>query len=130
MSWSDIVSVHAPKLPETQHLIGREQLLLMKDGSFFINTARGILVDYEALAEITPEKNIEVVLDVTDPDEPLIAESPLRKLSNVMITPHIAGSRGNEQQLMGTLAIEEIKKFVTDQPLLYEVKQEDLIRIG
>jgi len=108
MSWSDVVGVHAPKLPETEHLIGREQLLLMQDGSFLINTARGTIVDYSALAEITPQKNIEVVLDVTDPDEPLIGESPLRKLPNVMITPHIAGSRGNEQQLMGTLAVEEI----------------------
>lgn len=130
MSWADVISVHAPKLPETQNLIGREQLQLMRDGSFFINTARGTIVDYEALAKITPQKNIEVVLDVTDPDEPLPADSPLRKLSNVFITPHIAGSRGNEQQLMGTLAVEEIKRFVNGQPLHYQVRQEDLPRIA
>lgn len=130
MSWSDVVSIHAPKLPETVNLIGREQFQHMKDGSFFINTARGTIVDYEALAEITPHKNIEVVLDVTDPDEPLPAGSPLRKLDNVLITPHIAGSRGNEQQLMGTLAIEEIKRFVAGQPLLYDIHQEDLPRVA
>ncbi len=130
MSWSDVVSIHAPKLPETEHLIGREQLLLMQDGSFFINTARGTIVDYAALAEITPQKNIEVVLDVTDPDEPLIENSPLRKLSNVMITPHIAGSRGNEQQLMGTLAVEEIIRYVNAQPLKHAVLQSELSRIG
>jgi len=130
MSWSDVVSVHAPKLPETQNLIGREQLQLMKDGSFFINTARGTIIDYEALAEITPQKKIEVVLDVTDPDEPLPADSPLRRLDNVFITPHIAGSRGNEQQLMGTLAVEEIKRFVAGEPLRYQVRQEDLPRIA
>ncbi len=130
VAWADVVSVHAPKLPETQHLIGREQFLLMKDGSFFINTARGTIVDYNALTEITPQKKIEVVIDVTDPDEPLPASSPLRSLDNVLITPHIAGSRGNEQQLMGTLAVEEIKRFVAGQPLKYEVKKEDLPRIA
>lgn len=130
MSWADIVSVHAPKLPETQNLIGREQLELMKDGSFFINTSRGTIVDYDALVEISPQKHIEVIIDVTDPNEPLPASSPLRQLSNVLITPHIAGSRGNEQQLMGTLAVEEIKRFVSGQPLHYQVRQEDLPRIA
>lgn len=130
VSWADVVSVHAPKLPETNNLIGKEQFQLMKDGSFFINTARGTIVDYEALAEITPQKNIEVILDVTDPDEPLPEDSPLRKLDNVFITPHIAGSRGNEQQLMGSLAIDEIKRFVSGQSLVYGIKQEDLPRIA
>lgn len=130
VSWADVVSVHAPKLPETQNLIGQEQFQLMKNGSFFINTARGTIVDYGALAEITPQKNIEVVIDVTDPDEPLPADSPLRKLDNVLITPHIAGSRGNEQQVMGTLAVSEIKRFVAGQPLVYEIKREDLPRIA
>jgi phosphoglycerate dehydrogenase-like enzyme len=130
MAWSDVVSVHAPKLPETVGLIGREQLLLMQEGGFFINTARGTIVDYVALAELTPQKNIEVVIDVTDPDEPLAQDSPLRKLPNVMITPHIAGSRGNEQQLMGDLAVEEIIRYATGEPLKYEVLQGDLGRIG
>jgi phosphoglycerate dehydrogenase-like enzyme len=102
----------------------------MKESSFFINTARGTIVDYGALADITPQKNIEVVLDVTDPVEPLPATNRLRKLNNVFITPHIAGSRGNEQQLMGTLAIEEIIRYVTRQPLHHEVNQKDLPRIG
>ncbi len=87
-------------------------------------------MDYAALGEITPQKNIEVVLDVTDPDEPLIAESSLRKLPNVMITPHIAGSRGNEQQLMGTLAVDEIIRYVTGEPLMHEVVRADLSRIA
>jgi phosphoglycerate dehydrogenase-like enzyme len=130
VAWADVVSVHAPKLPETQNLIGGEQFQLMKEGSFFINTARGTIVDYDALAEITPQKKIEVVIDVTDPNEPLPADSPLRKLDNVLITPHIAGSRGNEQQLMGTLAVEEIKRFVAGQPLVYEINKDDLPRIA
>lgn len=130
MAWADVISVHAPKLPETESLIGHEQLQLMKDGSFFINTSRGTIVDYAALSEITPKKHIEVVIDVTDPEEPLPADNPLRKLDNVLITPHIAGSRGNEQQLMGTLAVEEIKCFVAGQPLHYEIHAEDLPRIA
>lgn len=130
VTWADVVSIHAPKLPETQNMIGREQFLLMKEGSFFINTARGTIVDYVALSEITPKKKIEVVLDVTDPDEPLPADNVLRKLDNVFITPHIAGSRGNEQQLMGSLAVDEIKRFVSGQKLSYQVHQEDLHRIA
>jgi phosphoglycerate dehydrogenase-like enzyme len=130
MAWSDVVSVHAPKLPATEKLIGREQLSLMQDGSFFINTARGTIIDYEALAEITPQKNIEVIIDVTDPNEPLVANSPLRQLPNVMITPHIAGSRGNEQQLMGTLAIEEIIRYVKGEPLKHQVLQAELDHIA
>jgi phosphoglycerate dehydrogenase-like enzyme len=130
VSWADIISVHAPKLPETAKLIGKDQFLLMKDGSFFINTARGALVDYDALVEITPQKNIEVILDVTDPVEPLPEDSPLRKLDNIFITPHIAGSRGNEQQLMGSVAVDEIKRFVSGQPLVYQVRKEDLPRIA
>ncbi len=130
MAWADVVSIHAPKLPETQNLIGRQQLQLMKDGSFFINTARGTIVDYEALVDLTPQKNIEVVLDVTDPNEPLPADHQLRKLSNIFVTPHIAGSRGNEQQLMGTLAVEEIIRYVSGQPLRYQVHQKDLPRIA
>jgi phosphoglycerate dehydrogenase-like enzyme len=130
MSWSDVVSVHAPKLPETLNLIGHEQFTLMKNGSFFINTSRGTVVDYKALAKVTPQKRIEVILDVTDPDEPLAEDSPLRKLDNVMITPHIAGTRGNEQQLMGALAVDEIIRFVTGEPLKYEVLQSDLGRIA
>jgi phosphoglycerate dehydrogenase-like enzyme len=130
MSWSDVVSIHAPKLTETEKLIGHEQLSLMQDGSFFINTARGTIVDYRALAEITPQKNIEVVIDVTDPDEPLIADSPLRHLPNVMITPHIAGSRGNEQQRMGTLAIEEVIRYVKGEPLRHGVLQSEIDHIA
>jgi phosphoglycerate dehydrogenase-like enzyme len=130
MAWSDVLSVHAPKLPETEKLIGREQLSLMRAGSFFINTARGTIVDYEALAEITPQKNIEAVIDVTDPDEPLSADNPLRHQPNIMITPHIAGSRGNEQQLMGTLAIEEIIRHVKGEPLRYAVAQSELDHIA
>ncbi len=130
MSWADFVSVHAPKLPETEKLIGREQFNLMKNNSFFINTSRGTIVDYNALVEITPQKHIEVVIDVTDPNEPLPANNPLRQLPNVFITPHIAGSRGNEQQLMGAMAIEEIRRFVTGQPLRYQVLKEDLPRIA
>ncbi|MHB1865165.1 MAG: hydroxyacid dehydrogenase [Candidatus Saccharimonadales bacterium] len=130
MSWSDVLSIHAPKLSETENMIGYEQLSLMKDGSFLVNTARGAIVDYEALVDITPKKKIEVVIDVTDPDEPLPESSPLRKLNNVFITPHIAGSRGNEQQLMGTLAVEEIIRYVTGEPLRYQAQKNDLSRIA
>lgn len=130
VSWADCVSLHAPQLPETAKMIGRKQLGLMKYGSYFINTARGTLVDYEALAEIAPQKAMTVMLDVTDPAEPLPANHPLRRLENVTITPHIAGSRGNEQQRLGALAVAEIERFVSNRPLLHRVRREDLPRIA
>jgi len=130
MAWSDIVSIHAPKLPETDGLVGREQLMLMKDNSYLINTSRGTLLDSDAVIEITPQKNIAVFLDVTDPDEPLPEDHPLRKLENIVITPHTAGARGNEQQRMGTLEVEEIVRFVSEQPVRYGVQRSDLARVA
>ncbi|MET7646860.1 hydroxyacid dehydrogenase [Streptomyces sp. NPDC005426] len=112
---SSVVSVHAPQLPETHHLIGAAQLAAMPSGATLINTARGSLVDEDALlAELTSGR-LHAVLDVTDPDLP-VASSPLYDLPNVLLTPHVAGSLGNELHRMADQALDELERFASGRP--------------
>lgn len=90
-SESDFVSLHAPLTKKTVGMIGERHFSLMKEGAIFINTARGKLVDTDALVKALQTRQIFAVLDVTDP-EPLPADHPLRFLPNCYITPHIAGA--------------------------------------
>ena len=87
---ADIVSLHAPSIPETRHMVGAAQLRRMRDGALLVNTARGSLIDQEALVHEAGSGRIRVALDVTTP-EPLPGDSPLRAMPNVIITPHLAG---------------------------------------
>jgi phosphoglycerate dehydrogenase-like enzyme len=129
MARSDIISLHAPALPETRHLIGKDQLAAMRDNAVLINTARGALVDTEALIDELRSGRIEAVLDVTDP-EPLPADSPLFELPNVRLTPHIAGALGNEVPRLLQQAIGEIERLAAGQPLSHPVTAADLARIA
>lgn len=123
----DVVSLHAPALPETRAMIDRRRLALMRDGATLINTARGSLVDGPALtAELTAGR-LQAVIDVTEP-EVLPADSPLYDLPNVLLTPHIAGSLGNELHRMAHSAIEEIARYGAGLPFAHAVRREDLHR--
>ena len=93
LSQSDFVSVHCPLNKDTHHLLGEEQLKLMKPNSIFINTCRGPVVDEGALIKALQEGWISAAgLDVFE-EEPLDSKSPLLKMENVVLTPHIAGGR-------------------------------------
>ncbi|PRY59965.1 hydroxyacid dehydrogenase [Glycomyces artemisiae] len=120
MAWSDIVSVHAPDLPETRRLIDAKRLAAMKDGAVLVNTARGSLVDTEALVAELAAGRVSAILDVTDP-EPLPADSPLFDLPNLFLTPHVAGSQGNELARMGRFIVEEAERLAAGEPLLHAV---------
>ncbi len=86
---SDFVSIHVPLNKETRHLIGTGELSAMKPTAILVNTARGAVVDQEALYEALRRKQIlAAALDVTDP-EPMSPDDPLLKLDNVLVTPHI-----------------------------------------
>ena len=122
---SDIVSLHAPALPETHHLIGAEQLALMPDGATLVNTARGALVDTAALEREALTGRLSAILDVTDP-EPLPATSVLHDLPNVMLTPHIAGSLGSEARRMSDHALDELARLVAGEPVRSPVTREQL----
>nr|WP_308376929.1 hydroxyacid dehydrogenase [Streptomyces sp. ISL-99] len=126
---SDIVSLHAPLLPGTRHLIDARALGLLRDGAVLINTARGGLVDTDALAAHCADGRIDAVLDVTEP-EPLPPGHVLLGLPNVLVTPHIAGAMGTEVRLLGEFAVAEAERFLRGEPLLGEVRAEDLPRIA
>lgn len=122
---SDVVSIHAPDLPSTRGMIGVRELALMRDQATLINTARGALVDTEALVRECGSGRLNAMLDVTDP-EPLPAGSPLYRLPNVMLTPHIAGSQGDETRRMSGHALDELERLVHGEPLVSQVLQESL----
>lgn len=126
---ADIVSLHAPLLPTTRGMIDRRRLALLRDGAVLINTARGGLVDGDALAETLVAGRIDAVIDTTEP-EILPADSPLYELPNVFLTPHIAGAMGVETQRLAALTLEELERFAHDAPLHHEVHREDLARIA
>jgi phosphoglycerate dehydrogenase-like enzyme len=126
---SDVVSLHAPSLPETEHLLDRRRLALLRDGAVLVNTARGALVDPAALADELVAGRLDAVLDTTDP-EILPPDSPLYDLPNVFLTPHIAGAMGTETRRLAALALDEIERLARGEPLAHEVRLEDLPRIA
>jgi len=126
---SDIVSLHAPDIPETYRMLDRDRLALIKDGGVLINTSRGALVDPVALTEELVSGRLSAVLDVTEP-EPLPGGSPLYDLPNVFLTPHIAGSLGNELARLGSIVVDELTRVATGQPPVHEVRRADLARVA
>ncbi|GAA2308098.1 hydroxyacid dehydrogenase [Streptomyces hawaiiensis] len=126
---SDIVSLHAPDIPATHHMLDRDRLALVRDGGVLVNTARGALVDHEALTDELVSGRLHAVLDVTDP-EPLPAGSPLYQLPNVFLTPHIAGSLGNELERLGRIVVEELERLAAGVPPVHEVRHADLARVA
>ncbi|WP_323742268.1 hydroxyacid dehydrogenase [Microbacterium sp. UFMG61] len=107
----DVLSLHAPALPETRHMIGAAELAALHDGATVINTARGWILDHDALLAECASGRLDAVLDVTEPD-PLPTESPLRTLPNVALTPHIAGSMGNEARRLADSALDDVEALL------------------
>ncbi|MER6949232.1 hydroxyacid dehydrogenase [Nonomuraea sp. NPDC000554] len=124
---SDVVSLHAPALPETRHMIDARRLAAMRDGATLINTARGALVDQAALTAELVAGRLYAVLDHTEP-EFLPATSPLYDLPNVLVTPHIAGSLGGELSRMTDLALDELSRYARGLPFEHEVEPATLSR--
>ncbi|WTJ33058.1 hydroxyacid dehydrogenase [Streptomyces luteogriseus] len=122
---SDIVSVHAPDIPQTHRMLNRERLALIPDGGVLINTSRGALIDHTALTEELVSGRLSAILDVTDP-EPLPADSPLYRLPNVFLTPHIAGSLGNELARLGGTVVTELERLTSGLPPAHPVHRAQL----
>jgi phosphoglycerate dehydrogenase-like enzyme len=112
---ADILSIHAPDLPSTHHMIGAPQLAALRTGATVINTARGRLVDHDALVAECASGRLFAILDVTDP-EPLPRDHPLRSLPTVYLTPHLAGSEGTELGRLLDGAIDEVQRIVDRRP--------------
>ena len=127
-SRSDIVSIHCPENEHTRRMIDAPILSAMADGAVLINTARGGIIDEPELIDELRRGRIFAFLDVTDP-EPPDADSPLRLLDNVVVTPHIAGCIENCNR-MGELAVEEVRRHLAGEPAVYEIRREMLDRIS
>lgn len=122
---SDVLTLHAPSTPATRGIIGAGELALLRDGALIVNTARGALIDTDALAAELVSGRLDAYLDVTDP-EPLPADSPLYSLPNVVVTPHIAGALGNEIHRLGDSAVHEVEQYVGRGILAHELRADEL----
>lgn len=122
LSTSDVVSVHAPSLPSTHDLVDRRGIGLMRRGSTLINTARGEIVDQDALTERVIAGELYAILDVTVPWI-LEPEHPLYSSENALLTPHIAGSQGNELGRMTDSVLEELRRLGDGRPLAHGIDQ-------
>jgi phosphoglycerate dehydrogenase-like enzyme len=125
---ADVLSLHAPDLPATRHMIGAAELAALPPRATLINTARGALVDHAAL-EKACRSGLHAILDVTEP-EPLPRSSVLYELPNVVITPHVAGSRGAETRVMTASALTELERYAAGLPPLAAVTAESLERLA
>jgi len=109
---SDVLTLHAPSLPETRGLIDAEALAKMKPSAYIVNTARGPLVDEVALASALHAGQIAgAALDVFD-REPLPASSPLRQAPNLLLTPHIAGVTQQSRTAMVAMAVQNAARVL------------------
>jgi D-3-phosphoglycerate dehydrogenase len=109
---SDVLTLHAPLLPETRALIDANALAKMKPSAYVVNTARGPLVDEVAIAQALHAGQIAgAALDVFD-REPLPASSPLRQAPNLILTPHIAGVTQQSRTAMAAMAIQNVARVL------------------
>jgi len=125
---SDIVSIHARLTPETKHMIGEKELKLMKPTAILVNTARGSIVDEEALTRALKQGWIAgAALDVFEV-EPLPPNHPLLGLNNVTLTPHIAGASKETVRRAANMLAEDAARILLGERPKYCVNPEVLPR--
>lgn len=129
MSASDVVTLHAPELPETQHMLKAEHFQLMKDDAIFINTARGSIIDESALAKELQRRRIWAFIDVTEP-EPPAPDHLFRTLPNVVLTPHIAGAMSNGCLRIGRSITQQLLDFIRGEKLHGEITKDEAARLA
>jgi glyoxylate reductase len=116
---ADIVSIHAPRTPETEGLLDAHRLSLLKDGAVLVNTARGEIVDEEALVAELVSGRIRAGLDVFA-HEPHVPKD-LLPLPNVVLTPHLGSGTRQTREAMTSLLVENIRAFERGDPLVTPV---------
>jgi len=115
---SDVVSLHARVTEETKGFLAAPQFARMKPGAYFINTARGPMVNYDDLYQALKSRHIRGAMLETFWMEPPPAESPLLKLDNVTLTPHIAGASTTTVRIAARMIAEEIRRHGAGEPPL------------
>jgi D-3-phosphoglycerate dehydrogenase len=115
MSSSDFISIHLRVTPETRNMLGRKELEMMKENTYFINTARAAVVDYDVLIELLQENKIKGAAFDVYPEEPLPPGHPLINLDNVVLTPHIGGASLDPYQRSYKMLLEDIERFLDNK---------------
>lgn len=129
LATADIVSLHHPQTPETDRMIGAEELACLRDGAVFINTARPRAIDPEALLAEARRGRVQFALDVTEP-EPLPGDHPLRALPNVWIHPHRAGVGRYGSMMVGDIVMESLDAHLAGRPIAWRYPLERLERMA
>jgi D-3-phosphoglycerate dehydrogenase / 2-oxoglutarate reductase len=112
---SDVVTLHARVTSETQGFIGAQQFAAMKPGAYFINTARGPLVDYDALTLALKSRRLRGAALDTFAIEPAPADLELLRLDNATLTPHIAGASVKTVKYAAEAAAEEVRRYLAGE---------------
>jgi glyoxylate reductase len=116
---ADFVSLHLPLTPETRHLIDAAALERMRPTAYLVNTARGGVVDQDALAAALRGGAIAgAALDVTDP-EPLPADHPLLRAPNLIVLPHLGSATHATREAMAGLAVDNLLAALDSKPMPY-----------
>ena len=127
-SGCDVISLHQAKTKATYHMITKELIKMMPDDTVLVNTARGSVIDEEALTEELMTGRINAVLDVFN-EEPLPADSRLKGLENVILIPHMAGPTGDRYENVSLALIEDVKRMFAGEPLTLEIDAAYAVRM-
>jgi len=119
---AEILILILPETPQSRGLIGAKQMALMPQGAVLVNSARGPIVQTDALVEALNAGHIRAAVDVTDP-EPLPPEHPLWKCPNLLITPHVAGSTPQFSPRAIRIAADQVRRLLAGQPLVNVVQK-------
>lgn len=118
----EIISLHTPLMDVTKGMVNRSLLESMRSDAVLINASRGGIVDEEALLDVLSNKKIRGAGFDVFASEPLPENSPLRKLDNLVLTPHLGASTEEAQVRVGEMVINQLNEFLMNSNLLNEVK--------
>jgi len=119
---AEIVILILPHTPQSHGLIGAKQIALMPQGALLVNSARGPIVQTDALVTALNAGHIRAAIDVTDP-EPLPPEHLLWQCPNLLLTPHVAGSTPQFSPRAMQIAADQVRRLLKGDPLMYVVQQ-------
>ena len=125
MRTSDVISIHAPVLPSTRHMIDADLLALVKDDAVLVNNARSALIDTDALVAELAKERFDCALDVFD-QEPLPPDHPLLGMRRVLLTPHVAGLTPERRSRLMDAMLDELERHTNGLPLHHEITVDQL----
>lgn len=118
-----IISIHSAKRPDTFRMVNKRLLEMIPDGALLVNTARGSIIDEEAMIEELEKGRFKAILDVFE-QEPLPVDSKLRKLNNVILIPHMAGPTVDRRKYVTLGLVDDIKAYFNGKTMKNEISRE------